>query len=386
MKQVMVRYKVKPELAAQNEELVRRVYEELHQSAPAGVRYATFALDDGVSFVHVASFEQDNGTQSADGGRGLPRVPGAASPTAATSRRRPMTLREIGSYRVWVNRPYGALGPRRGTLPSRRPVQAPPGSRDEDPGHDDDIDCGSSAIRTRSARGRGASVAMTGAFADADAAASCESCTSTATACWARWTMPTTRSRSRSSAPGADRDRFEPRAPFRAWLYRIATNVCLTTLARRNATPPPVASIDRSRARLAGRGPTPCSFRPYPDSWLDERRPAIPGPETTVERQRASSSPSSPRSSSCRPGNAPRSCCATSSATPAPRWRRCWHQRRRRQQRPATRPRHGRSRRERPPPSRAITPRRARETERALVRPPGATPGTPSTSPRSSRS
>ena len=60
MKQVMVRYKVKPEFAANNEELVRRVYEELHQTAPAGIRYATFVLEDGVSFVHLASFDSDD--------------------------------------------------------------------------------------------------------------------------------------------------------------------------------------------------------------------------------------------------------------------------------------------------------------------------------------
>lgn len=61
MKQVMVRYKVKPEQAAHNEELARRVYEELHEAAPEGIRYATFALDDGVSFVHFASFDGENG-------------------------------------------------------------------------------------------------------------------------------------------------------------------------------------------------------------------------------------------------------------------------------------------------------------------------------------
>ena len=55
MRQVMVRYKVKPDRAAENEELVRAVYEELHRTGPAGLRYATFRLDDGVSFVHLAS-------------------------------------------------------------------------------------------------------------------------------------------------------------------------------------------------------------------------------------------------------------------------------------------------------------------------------------------
>jgi len=53
MKQVIVRYRVKPERAAENEELVRAVYAELQETKPAGLRYATFQLDDGVSFVHI---------------------------------------------------------------------------------------------------------------------------------------------------------------------------------------------------------------------------------------------------------------------------------------------------------------------------------------------
>jgi hypothetical protein len=57
MRQVMVRYRVKPERAAENEQLVRAVYAELARTEPAGLRYATFQLDDGVSFVHLASTE-----------------------------------------------------------------------------------------------------------------------------------------------------------------------------------------------------------------------------------------------------------------------------------------------------------------------------------------
>jgi hypothetical protein len=61
MKQVMVRYKVKPERATENEELVRAVYAELHQTRPAGFHYATFQLDDRVSFVHLASTDTEGG-------------------------------------------------------------------------------------------------------------------------------------------------------------------------------------------------------------------------------------------------------------------------------------------------------------------------------------
>ena len=54
MSNVMVRYQVKPERAAENERLVRAVYDELARAAPDGFRYATVVLDDGVSFVHIA--------------------------------------------------------------------------------------------------------------------------------------------------------------------------------------------------------------------------------------------------------------------------------------------------------------------------------------------
>jgi hypothetical protein len=61
MKRVMVRYKVKPDRATENEELVRAVYDELRRTDPAGLRYATFQLEDGVSFVHLASIEVEDG-------------------------------------------------------------------------------------------------------------------------------------------------------------------------------------------------------------------------------------------------------------------------------------------------------------------------------------
>ena len=49
---------------------------------------------------------------------------------------------------------------------------------------------------------------------------------------------------------------FEGRSSIRAWLYRIATNVCLAALARRAEARPPAAE--------------PTALTPYPDAWLDE--------------------------------------------------------------------------------------------------------------------
>lgn len=49
MGQVLVRYKVKPDQADENERLVKRVFAELKQLAPPGIRYGTLRLTDGVS-------------------------------------------------------------------------------------------------------------------------------------------------------------------------------------------------------------------------------------------------------------------------------------------------------------------------------------------------
>ena len=61
MSEVVVRYRVKPEHVEENERLIERVYAELAERDPGGLRYATFRLEDGVSFVHVASIDGDDG-------------------------------------------------------------------------------------------------------------------------------------------------------------------------------------------------------------------------------------------------------------------------------------------------------------------------------------
>lgn len=100
MRRVMVRYTVKPDLAARNEELVRAVYDELHRTRPAGLRYATFKLEDGVSFVHIASVETADGHNPLGGVEAFAQFQKNAAdrctePPIATD------LLEIGSFRFF---------------------------------------------------------------------------------------------------------------------------------------------------------------------------------------------------------------------------------------------------------------------------------------------
>jgi hypothetical protein len=53
MKAIVVRYQVKPERAAENQQLIEAVFAELEESNPRGFTYKVFLLDDAVSFIHV---------------------------------------------------------------------------------------------------------------------------------------------------------------------------------------------------------------------------------------------------------------------------------------------------------------------------------------------
>jgi hypothetical protein len=96
----MVRYKVKPDRATENEELVRAVYAELERTDPAGLRYVTFRLDDGVSFVHLASIETEDGRSPLSDVKAFKQFQeniGERCDEAPVA----TELREIGSFRLF---------------------------------------------------------------------------------------------------------------------------------------------------------------------------------------------------------------------------------------------------------------------------------------------
>ena len=66
-KNVIVRYRTRPDAAEENARLVEAVYAALAEQAPADFSYTTYRLEDGVTFVHVACH--------GDGANPLPGLP-----------------------------------------------------------------------------------------------------------------------------------------------------------------------------------------------------------------------------------------------------------------------------------------------------------------------
>jgi hypothetical protein len=100
MKRSLIRYKVKADRAAENERYIAAVFEQLKQEQPSGMRYASFKLDDGVSFVHMVSVE------TADGSNPLTELVAFKDFAAQVKDRCEelpvvMDLNEIGSYRFF---------------------------------------------------------------------------------------------------------------------------------------------------------------------------------------------------------------------------------------------------------------------------------------------
>ena len=59
MKTTIVRYKVKSDRADENIRYITRVFDQLKKELPPGVKYASFHLEDGVSFLHIAVLDDD---------------------------------------------------------------------------------------------------------------------------------------------------------------------------------------------------------------------------------------------------------------------------------------------------------------------------------------
>ena len=78
---------------------------------------------------------------------------------------------------------------------------------------------------------------------------------------------------------------FQPRQPLRAWLYRIATNVCLSALAgRTRRAEVSLHGFETARAPEVVEGDA-VHVDPYPDRLLDRNHAPQQGPEAAVERR-----------------------------------------------------------------------------------------------------
>ncbi len=100
MDTTIVRYKVKADQAEDNKAYIRAVFEELDANKPDGLRYVSFCLADGVTFVHIAVVETEDGEnplqQSAAFGKFIADIKDRCEEPPVAS---PANI--VGSYRLF---------------------------------------------------------------------------------------------------------------------------------------------------------------------------------------------------------------------------------------------------------------------------------------------
>ena len=106
MKTTIVRYKVQGGRGEENQAFIKDVFKELDDNKPDGLRYVSFCLDDGVSFVHIAVVETE------DGSNPLPQTASFKKFVADLKDRcdEPPVATEadiVGSYRLFWQRAMG---------------------------------------------------------------------------------------------------------------------------------------------------------------------------------------------------------------------------------------------------------------------------------------
>jgi len=107
METTLVRYKVKADRADENRQYIKKVFAQLDENKPDGLRYVSFNLDDGLSFVHIAVVE------TADGKNPLPETTAFQDFVSDIKNRcdePPVATKAdiVGSYRLFWQRELGA--------------------------------------------------------------------------------------------------------------------------------------------------------------------------------------------------------------------------------------------------------------------------------------
>jgi hypothetical protein len=113
----MIKYKVKPHRATENENYIKQVFAQLEQEKPDGVRYAAFKLEDGVTFVHFVSVDDSDRNPL----RKLAAFKAFVADIDARCAKQPdaSDLVVIGSYRLFGPAETSALEPKVLSLPTK---------------------------------------------------------------------------------------------------------------------------------------------------------------------------------------------------------------------------------------------------------------------------